>query len=247
MKTILLILCLCQVRLPDLPPNPNPEPEDVKPVPVTDLKAGELFVIAGEEPCRVEDSRQGIISIKRVTGPREFYGKFVDGKVRGEDEERTYTEPFLYIIRAVKPGSVELLITPKSYDVEQESLRRTLTVMGNGPNPPPPDPDPKPDPKPEPVPTGKVFVAVVEDAMNRSPDASIVLGALIGWHSWLDKGNTYRFYDQSTGESKGKKAMADSEGLPVPYMVIYNEKGEKLRAAPLPTTFAKLKEVLGGT
>lgn len=247
-----------QIRLPVLPPGPQPEPPpqptpDLRPVDppspreVTELKADHWFVIESDIPFFVLESQEGIVCLEYTEGPLKLKGKFADS-LSGKNETRTYTSKYLATVEAVTKGQVALHCVPEGVKTAKACLRRTLTVMGEAPQPPPgPGPKPEPDPTPDPPkPTGKVHVAVVEDAMNRSPDSSIVLGALIGWHEWLDKGNTYRFYDQSTGESKGKKAIEDSGGLPVPYMVIYSESGVKLSAIPLPNTFAKLKEVLGG-
>lgn len=113
----------------------------------------------------------------------------------------------------------------------------SLPPPGPGPNPPvPPIP---------PVPTAShLFLAVVNDTVNTPADALPVLNAITVWNSFRESGNDWRFYDPKTGETKGKKAVADAlkANIPPPALVTYNlDTGSLISVTALPKTIVDLK------
>lgn len=260
-----------KIVLPIIPPGPQPEPvvPDVKPdvppkppvepVIVPDLRAGELFVVATPSQYLVYDSPRGIVSIKRLKGPRDFFARFADSANRDTEEERAYTQPFIYVIKAEKRGTVELIISPQGADDESQAIRHTLVVMGRGPQPPPePDVDPVDPPTPGPITSFRV-IFVKESGATLSPGQTAIPGAKV-IRDYLTNKTTpegglagWREYDpqQITGsEQPMMKALwekAKPQLIPAPCIVI--EVNGKFTVLPFPAdvnaTMAKLKEYGG--
>ena len=171
--------------------------------------------------------------------------KFADGT--GKIELRTYTSPYLYFIQAAAKGEAEILMIPSGVTTESDIVRQQLTVMG--PRPPPDDgEDDKPIPPDPPQPVAShVRLVVVEDTLNRSPETAILLNALVGWTAFLDDGNEYRLYDQTTGETKGKQSVKDIGTTPMPAMVIYDKtSGAILKVGSLSPTIDELRTTIKG-
>jgi hypothetical protein len=182
-----------EVVLPIIPPGPQPEPAPepvvpdvtpkppVEPVIVPDLRAGELFVVATPKKFLVWDRPKGIVSVKRLVGPREFYAKFADAVDRNIEQERHYSQPFIYVIRAEKRGTVELIMSPIDADDEAQAIQHTLIVMGRGPQPPPepePDVDPVDPPTPGPITSFRV-IFVKESGQTLNPGQTAIPGAKV--------------------------------------------------------------------
>lgn len=150
--------------------------EDPKPMAPADpdalfvLVPGRLYVVQSDEPFTLiaSSGQQTLVTVKSVSGPRDFYGVFADGT--GLDEERSYEAKYLAVVKAgPMPGVVELISVP--HEVKQESdITRVLIAIGVAPQPPPkPKPDePKPDePKPdEPAGLKASLVAVTAKYVN---------------------------------------------------------------------------------
>jgi hypothetical protein len=172
-------------------------------------------------------------------------GKFADGT--GKIETRVFSSKYLYFVNALKQGKIEILVfTPQVVTEEKDIPRFPLNVMGIAPIPPPgPGPGPGPGPKPPDPVSDAVFIAIVEDVLNRTPDAAIVMNAMAGWVDLAKDGSSFRSYHIETGEVNGKKAIQDAAGLGLPAMVVYDKPGGKvLRAIPLPLTFDGVKRVI---
>lgn len=105
---------------------------------------------------------------------------------------------------------------------------------GKGSQPPPPDPTPGPTP-----PTAsKLFLSVVEDAPNRTPETAIVLNAMSMWNQFRVDGHDWRFFDLRSSETKGKKAIADAlkANIPPPALVVSDlDTGKVLTVVKLPS------------
>jgi hypothetical protein len=263
-----------KVVLPVIPPGPQPDPAPhpvvpdvtpkppVEPVIVPDLRAGELFVVATPKQYLVWDRPKGIVSVKRLAGPREFYAKFADGVDRSTEEERHYSQPFIYVIRAEKRGTVELIMSPIDADDESQAIQHTLIVMGRGPQPPP-DPGPDPDPIDPPVPPGPVtsfrVIFVKESGAILPPNQTAIPGAKI-LRDYLTLKTTpegglagWREYDPqqiTASEQPTMRALWESvkpKLLPSPCLVI--EVNGKATVMPFPSdvnsALAKLKEYGG--
>lgn len=248
-----------QIRIPFFaplpqPPQPQPGPphDEPKPSPgprpVDTLGASEWYVIQSEIPFFVVDSPPGIVRVQTESGPLKLRGSFADSSKRGTIETRTYNAPHLVTVEAVTPGTVELIVVPAGATDAAACLRATLQVMGAGPRPgPEPGPDPKPEPEPEPKPVAsKLSIAVIEDTLNRSADTAIVLSALDVWNGFRDAGHVWYFYDQKTGEARGKRAKQDAGQTPLPAIVIRDAGAadKVLHVGPLPKTVAELQTLI---
>ena len=102
-----------------------------------------------------------------------------------------------------------------------------------------------PRPPPVPVPDDtenhaskprKLFIAVVEDVRNRSPQTATTLSDLEAWNSFRDKGHEWRFYDASTQETRGLRAVqsAKTQTFDPPQIVIHDAAGTLMFTGPLP-------------
>jgi len=223
--------------------HPAPAPQRL-PKFVSDLSEETWLVIESQDPIVVTSSPLGHVTVQPEEGPVKVRGKFADGT--GKIETRVFSSKHLYFVNAIKQGKIEILIfTPQVVTEEKDIPRFPLNVMGISPipppNPKPPDPDPKP---PDPV-SDTVFIAIVEDVLNRTPDTAIVMNATAGWVDLTKNGSSFRAYHIETGEVNGKKAIQDAAGLGLPAMVVYDKPGGKaLRAIPLPLTFDGVKRVI---
>lgn len=132
------------------------------------LPPDRLFVVQSDEPfvLLASSGQQVLVTVKPVTGPRDFYGVFADGA--GLYEERSYAAKYLAIVRAGNvPGVVELVSVPQGWKSESD-FTRVLIAIGVAPQPPPKPDDVKPvDPKPvEPTGLKASLVAVTGKYAN---------------------------------------------------------------------------------
>jgi hypothetical protein len=222
--------------------HPSPPPERL-PKFVSDLSEETWLVIESEDPIVVTSSPLGHVTVQPEEGPVKVRGKFADGT--GKIETRVFSSKHLYFVNAIKQGKIEILVfTPQVVTEEKDIPRFPLNVMGIAPIPPP-GPGPGPGPKPPDPVSDSVFIAIVEDVLNRTPDAAIVMNAMAGWVDLAKDGSSFRSYHIETGEVNGKKAIQDAAGLGLPAMVVYDKPGGKvLRAIPLPLTFDGVKRVI---
>jgi hypothetical protein len=177
----------------------------------------------------------------------KFRGKFADGI--GKTETRTYSEKHIYVIEAVKEGSIELLIIPVGVTTQDSILRQTLVISGVGPTPPP-------DPIPDPIPTdGKRVLIVYESSeLSSIPASQSVLMSSAVVRDYLQShcskgpdGSTpeVRIWDQNVDLTNVPKVWKDAMALPrssIPWVIISN--GVQGYAGPLPKTEAELLTVM---
>lgn len=231
--------CIADESVIVIPVEPAPS-VDTTPKPIRTLAADELYVVSSEVPLIVLASPAGIVSVESADGPMTIRGRFAGGT---KHETRKYTAKHLYLVESTSPGTVELLIVPVGVSAESDIIRQVLTVSGVGPRP---GPEPEPEPRPQPT-SDKLFIAVVEDAQNRSPQTAICLNALVGWNDLKDRGHDWRIYDDQTTEPKGKAALkaAKDAGLAPPAMIVSDADTAKvLRVLPLPETIEGVKRVV---
>jgi len=243
-----------EIRLPviDLP---TPMPNDA--VPVTKLTAAQLYVIDSSVELQVIASRDGLVSVTAETGPLSLRGVFVDD-TSGKVKRKTFKGPFLYVVEAVKTGTVELIIFK---DVKTTAIRRTINVdAGQGPQPPPnPNPvdPPSPDAKP-PIPGPGVKVMLVYDPKVNLPESQnqILFGqpmrAVLESKCAPDadgKTKSYRVWpsgETATGESKQwQDAYAKALKLPLPAVIVSDGKGSvNSFEGTLPATVAEFQRLI---
>jgi hypothetical protein len=227
-----------------VPPSPDPALKVVIHLPegTNGVPRDCLLMITSTKPLiilQVPDG--GVLKIKQWKSPFAMAAKYADSD--GDYEPRQYDQPFIWTVMAGKPGATELLLIPTVCETADEIVRRTLIV--GGPRPPP---DPEPDPNPNPQPKAEtVSVAIVEDTMQRSPETAVLLNALVGWTEFVDAGNDWRLYDRTTGEAKGKEAIAELGPIKVPAIVIRDKTTRiVLHKGPIPATIGDLKKLIGG-
>jgi len=145
----------------------------------------------------------------------------------GTDSDITvYTYPDHCIVTLSNGASVALSHSSAT------SHAMILVKCQDAPRPPPvPDEIEKHSSKPR-----KLFIAVVEDVRNRSPETATTLSDLESWNTFRDKGHEWRFYDQSTQESRGVRAVqsAKTQTFDPPQIVIHDSAGEFVYAGVLP-------------
>jgi len=250
-----VILLLCSVaqagdiRLPMRSIEVTPDPvSETRVEPVDTLPIGELFIVESDAELIVRQCTSGLLTVREIA-PGGIRPIGIDGLFAGGDrggETRVFTGAHVYSFRGIRPGKLQVNLIPKGVLIEHESDAPllVLTVSGQGPKPPP-EPEPIP-PDDDPLPTVKnVSIAIVEDTMNRSPDTAILMNQLVAWTEFVDAGNDWRAYALTTGEARGKQAIADLNG-PVPGIVIYEKTTRKMiHRGDLPATFAELKSIIG--
>lgn len=264
----LIILCMCLqvsevsngIHLPSTPvlvepdnpaPVPQPEPNPTPSV-ISKLKLNQWYVIESSVPITVLSSPEEVVSVESSTGPIKVRGEFVDGN--GKVEIRTYNQPYVVFVSAIKSGNTELIIIPEGFKLKEDIVRQKLTVSGVGPNPPPtPDPVDPVDPTPVPVSTFRV-IFVKESGQTLPIGQSAVPGAksirdylatkttpeggLVGW----------REYDPDqlvVNEQPIMKSLWDTvkpKLLPTPCMVI--EVNGKATLMPFPKSVDNCLETL---
>lgn len=247
---------------PEQLPKPAPQPDTQAEV-ITKLDLGVIYVIETKVKQLIVTIPDGYLDVKEYdVSLREhtFIGTFVDGRLddkgkRVFDEERTVPSnkeyKYAYKIKGVKAGSVGLVLVPEGVTQRDKISSITLTVTdGSKPNPPPgptPKPEPDPDPDPTPIKAENIRVCIIEDTMNRSPETAAVLNSLVGWTAFADAGNQYRLYDKSTKEPAGVAAITAAGIIPLPAMVVYDNKtGAMITATALPGSFSGFKTIVEG-
>ena len=237
------------IRLPVITDDVQPSPVPPSPKPVTVLPEDHFFVVESDVQLLVLHSPDGLLDVTEDSGPIRLRGRFAGGT--GKVESKTFTGKWIYTIEGRQSGQAELILVPVGVTSSDQIVRAVLSVNGVKPPPTPPDDD-KDETKPKPPqPTSGVTLDIVEDAENRTAETAMVLNALVTWSSFLEAGNTFRIYDDSTSEDNGKRAVQDAGDTQLPVMIIRDKSTAKpLRVLPLPKDFETFKrlvtEVAGG-
>ena len=232
---------------PVLPPSP-----DTPPV----LQPRTLYVLQSDTKFFLLASPADLVSIRLLPGPRDISGVFADSA--GKDEDRTYSRPFVAVVKAVegKSGRVELIGVPAGGIDNESNITRILIDIGVAPQPPPVPVDP-PDPEPVVVvPTGfrVMFVYESSASLNREQlnilNSTKIRGYLTEKCVKSDKGQPeWRFWDKDikVGQMESK-SIADMWAAikpqlgPLPQIAIHaNGEG---RIFPCPDTEAATLELL---
>jgi hypothetical protein len=233
------------------PDDPLPIVNPVNPVvpqnDVGEIRAGELYVVEWPETeYMLYASPECCVSVLPVTGPVTLFAKFSDGIDRNVEEMRSYESKQIYVIRAVKAGTMELIAVPHGATDVQQARRKTLVVMGLAPIPPPTpivDPEEPVDPV---IPIGKIQVVIIEDPAERgslpASQISVMDGQAIRQYAKThcsDTDGTPDFrvlslrQDVTAAEDWVVEAFAVARPS-VPFIVILT--GSKTVSGPLPKT-----------
>lgn len=236
-------------------PSPAPAPSpDAVPI----LPQRTMYVLQSDVKFFLIASPAGLVTIRPLPGPRDITGVFIDSA--GKDEDRTYSRPFLAIVKAVegKQGRVELIGVPAAGVSDESGITRILIDIGVAPQPPPGPVDPiDPINPPVVVPTGfrAMFIYEASTAMTReqlhifnSTKIREYLTAKCAKSAELNQPE-WRFWDKDVKvTSKESKTMADMftalkpEFGNLPLIAIHaNGQG---RVFPWPETEAATLELL---
>lgn len=194
------------------------EPDKLTPIPTGD--GLQLLDSRGVAITEVKDGRQFRIVASGA-------GKWAV-KCESPVDDYDVTESPEQLICTLRNGAV--LFVAHSTD-PGNSLTALIVRCGHGPQPPP-KPD---DGKATPLKPRKLFIAVVEDVRNRSPETATTLSDLEAWNSFRDKGHEWRFYDASTQETRGLRAVAAAKTstFDPPQIVIHDSAGAFVFAGQL--------------
>lgn len=226
----------------------------VVPASINELKEDYWFVIEADVPCIVLASRNGFVSIVQEKGPLRLRGKFADGN--GKVETRSYVAKSLWIVEAVTPGEVELLIVPTGAVDESTVLRRTLIVGGTGPRPPPkPEPIVNPivnpivdtivDTTPKPSTAKVLTLVIVEKAIERTPESAAVIANLSYWKSLEPTVETVHIVPAGTPIAEIYKKQVAQGGGKLPVVILMDHETKKvLFSGPLPADIVEMSALI---
>ena len=160
-------------------PVPTPKPPTPTPAPIIDdntptvLPADSLYVITNTSDGIVKavttdpgKKASSIVKITTIKGPVTIITKFIYGTAR---ETRVIPGPFIWTVEAVGPGTVKLLLMPKTLK-DETSIAEQLITTNTAPIPPP-DPIVPPDP---PVPVDPL-TATLQAALAKETAADKLL------------------------------------------------------------------------
>ena len=136
------------------------------------LKPGLLYVVTASAPVSVQPGTTGVLKISQKNGPITIFGAFVDSKNGPED--RTYTDPVVYVVQAVGTGASDLIIV-RSLTDDTQTMRQTIATDLPAPVPtPPPNP---PGPGPAPAPAPDPLASAVQAAYTAETDTAKAVSA----------------------------------------------------------------------
>lgn len=114
--------------------NPTPPGAAVK------LVKGQLYVVACKAKCELLVFPKGSVSIEEKKGPRDITANFPGGT--GDFEDRSFTDPFLYVLKATSTGPVTVEIIPVGFKERSEWVELLLDCDSGGKVTPKPTPNP---------------------------------------------------------------------------------------------------------
>lgn len=231
------------------------------PAPGTLLVLGgdQLYVINSKVDASVRAHPRGLVKVEKKKGPRDISAKFVDGL--GQVEDREYAGPFVFVVKAVGKGQVELDVIPYGHKSDDEIVSTVFNVdasIGGCPDPPPVPPKPDPNPQPKPVPMADLaWVIVVEETTARTPAIAKVLNDTAFWTGLSARNVTYRFYDKDSPDLAGKnydgyvdpttgKRVLYAKTIGLPYVLYLDKKGVRLKIEELPASTSDIDASIKG-
>lgn len=240
------------IRLPSGPLLPPPSGQPVR------LQRGVSYVIDSDVECAVRPHPRGLVTVQAKTGPRDITARLVDGT--GEEEDRTYKGPYIYVVKAVPDGPggrCEIDVVPLGLKAEADIKAVAVDVeSGQAPRPPPTPVDPKVDPAPGPKPTDppapipgdglRVLIVYESTDLARYPNAQrdVLFAGKV--RDYLNShcatgpdGRTreWRQYDKDAGLGTESQVWKDAFARPrksLPWIVVSN--GRAGYEGPLPGT-----------
>lgn len=149
------------------------------------------------------------------------------------------------LIFAGKPGTT-YLATAITIDFAKQTVTEDefeVRFVGKAnPDPwPGPSPEPKPDPKPGPDPapppvTGTVFLVVVEESSNRTPELARVLNDTAFWVGLNSRDVAWRMYDMDSADVVRLGYLPHANKVGVPAVLTLDKSGKVLDVRRLTAT-----------
>lgn len=151
------------------------------------------------------------------------------------------------------PSVMQFMAFPKSdgeyyvtfWTTGEKAYSQCVLKIGKGAEPVPPKPDPVP---PVDTYTAPVYVFIVEETAQRTPETSRLITDVKYWNDLETKGYKMRPYDKDSADAKRMNldTVKDNTGksVPLPYMVVADNVGKVINVYPLPTDTARLTALL---
>ena len=246
------------IRLPAIgrKADPTPMPSADAPVP---FPAGQVYAFDSPVKCQVRSYPGGCLVVAEKKGPRDISAKFVGGT--GDDEDRSFDGPFVYLVRATRAGCVELVMTPYGFTKDEEARSVKFDVLGGCKADPSPVDPPKPIDPPKPVVLAPIAgdgfkVLIVYEAMTEQTLPAAQQAAIFGkkTRDYLNakcapgpdgKPKEWRIFDQNTPTDGDTQVWRDAMKRPrasVPWLVVSD--GKTGFEGPLPATEADITAIL---
>jgi len=196
-------------------------------------------------PVAVEVGKDRAVTVRPHAG-----AKFTAAPGFGPDEclwfpgERADDGSQVFLVRPYKPGTFRVVLWSEG-DKRGAYSTLVLDATGGKDDPPPPVPDPKPKPDPAPAPAGPLWLIVVEETGERTPETAAVLGDAAYWLALRAKGHKFRFYDRDSADAK-RLGYVKAAGDALPALVVLDATGAVVKAVKLPATTAGVDAMIGG-
>lgn len=224
---------------------------------ITTLNTGTLYVVEWTKDfILLASPGDSYVKLTKETGPISIHAVFVGGS--GKPETKKFAGPCVYLVEAVRSGTVELIAIPSGVTDEATIVRKTL-IVGAGPTPPGPDPIPPTPTDPYFPLDGKTRVLEVYDnsdaAMQRLTAAQLAAIEGTEVRKWLD-GHAPSNYKIWPSDVKGventppewQKAFSKAQASKtvLPYVLVSDGKGvEVIQTIPVDGVMPILVKVGG--
>ena len=171
----------------------------------------------------------------------------LDGVYPFPSEELKNPRAFVLPAAGLKDGRYRFVAVAAGKGGEQSQGEFVVIVGKADPGPEPaPGPSPKPpEPKPAPV-AGTLYVVVVEETSQRTPELARVLNDAAFWGGLKGKDVLHRFYDKDAPEVVTQKYLPHATKAGLPAVLLMDKAGKVLDAKKLAATAdvdAMLREV----
>lgn len=213
------------------------------------LAKGQLYVVRCTKKCDILEFPKKSVSYEEKKGPRDITAIFPGGT--GDFEDRSFAEPFLYILKATSTGPATVTVIPTEYKDRSEWVELLLDC-NNGARPPPvPTPDPvDPDVKPF---TGTWQIVIVEETEEATAARGQFFSNKELWDYITSKCvKKPRIVDQNVVSSNGKPPtdlapyLSRAKGKKLPQVYVVGSDGTVLIEGALPESPAEFLKQLKG-
>ena len=156
----------------------------------------------------------------------------LDGVYAFPTDELKDGRRFVLPVSGLKDGRYRFVAVAAGKTGEQTEADFVVVVGKAVPPDPDPRPDPKPDPKPQPDPapvvTGTVWLIVVEETADRTPELAAVLNDLAYWQGLRSKDVQFRFYDKDAHDPAAKSHLPAATKVGLPALLVVDKSGKVL-------------------